>query len=64
MTVGTKSMQSSPAFCWMCGQRSKGGQFTERLIEGHLRHLHKMCAEAEDRGERPPVFCDWEEEMP
>lgn len=56
--------QSRPAFCWMCGQRLRGGQFTARLIDGDIRTLHKKCAEAEDKGERPPVICDWEEEMP
>ena len=34
--------------CWLCGNHLRGNHFAEIEIDGHVRILHKACAERPD----------------
>jgi len=35
--------------CWLCNRQFRGNHFTVRTIDGHIRHIHKTCAEDHDK---------------
>lgn len=41
--------------CWMCNRKFRGNYFVERAIAGHMRQLHKACAEESDEQAKQPV---------
>lgn len=59
MPLKTEPRRRPPyRFCWLCGKQlyGNGAFFDERVIEEHVRVLHKACAEKHDRetGVAPP----------
>lgn len=32
-------------FCWQCGRQLRGSSFHEATVDGHVRVLHKLCAQ-------------------
>lgn len=45
-------MKPRVRFCWECGNNLQGNSFAELKVEGHMRILHKDCAENIIRGVR------------
>lgn len=38
-------MKPRVRFCWYCGRQLRGNHFVEVERDGHMRILHKTCAE-------------------
>lgn len=48
LTDKRKTIKPRVRFCWDCGKKLYGNHFAEKLIDGHIRILHKGCAKAFD----------------
>jgi len=45
MTSSSDDTKPRVRICWHCGRKLRGNYFTEVVRDGHLRILHKECAE-------------------
>jgi len=41
-------MKPRVKFCWYCGRKLYGKTFIEKEMDGHMRILHKTCAETKN----------------